>query len=114
MDIVAELEKLDSLISRLSVYVVVDTEVEWTALQSTLDGLEAEAKNFSLPWGNVSQYAARLRHHLGALLGKAPDGGHTHEQHVVWAIGDMEAMRSDHAFAPALERLSQGPSGAIH
>jgi hypothetical protein len=114
MDIKAELEKLDNLISRLGVYVTVDAEAEWAALQATLDGLKTEAEQLRLPWGNVSQYAARLRHHLGVLLGQVADDGHPREQHVVWALGDMMAMRSDHAFGPALDRLSQSPSGAVH
>jgi hypothetical protein len=72
MNIKAELESLDSLIAReISVLVPVQvaTKAEWAAVEKTLSALVAEAQRLGLPWANVSEYAMRLKHHLGALLG---------------------------------------------
>jgi hypothetical protein len=117
MDIKAELEKLDSLIAReisTLVPVHVATKAEWAAIGETLAALVAEAQRLGLPWGKVGEYTTRLKHHLGALLGAVADDGHSREQHTVWALGDMQALRSWAAFGPALRRLSQSPSGSLH
>jgi hypothetical protein len=114
MDIKTELESLDSLISRLRVYVTVDAEAEWTAVQMTLTALVTEAQRLGLPWGNVSEYATRLKHHLGLLLGAVPSDGHPREQHVAWALGGMQALRSEHTFGPELRWLSHDRKGSVH
>jgi hypothetical protein len=117
MDIKSELEKLDGLIVReISALgpVQVASKAEWAAIEETLAALVVEADRLGLPSANVSEYAMRLQHHLGALLGTVADGGHPREQHLSWALGDMMALRSWAAFRPALERLTQSPSGALH
>jgi hypothetical protein len=112
MDIRAELESLDRLVDRLRVYVMIDAE-EWKTAQKTLAALVAEAERLGQR-GRISQYVTRLRHHLGVLIGVVASDGHSHDQHVIWAIGDMQALRSFAAFGPALDRLDESPSGAVH
>jgi len=114
MDIKTDLDSLDNLIDRLRTYAVVDTGAEWAAAQATLDRLKADAKRLGLPWGLVSQYATSLKDHLGVILGAFAPDGHSREQHLSWAIGDMSKMHSEHAFGPALDRLNQSPSGSLH
>ena len=115
MDIMEALDEIDALINRLKAPIPSDeAKEEWNALQSTLDALVTEAERLRLPSGMVSQYAARLRQHAGALLGLVADDGHPRDQHWVWACGDMQAMRGSHAFGPALDRLAESPSGSVH
>lgn len=114
MEIRAELVWLDELISAFRQPGEVDANATWERLEKTLADLVTQAKNFGLPWGMVSQDAGRLREDLGILLGKRRSDGHTAEQHLVWALGAMDSLRSDHAFGPALDRLDESPSGSIH
>lgn len=116
MALQTDLENIDHLITRLSepIAVAINPETEWKTAQQALAALVVAAQELGLPWRNASQYVTRLKHHIGVLLGAIPPDGHTQEQHIGWALGDLKALRSSHAFGPALARLEQGPSGAVH
>ncbi len=113
MDIRTDLDSLDDFITRLQTNMPINADNEWKELLKTIGRLTAEAKRLGLP-NATSEYGRRLKNHLGSILGTVDDLGHSREQHLSWALGDMLALRSDSAFGPALDRLKQSPSGSVH
>jgi hypothetical protein len=53
---------------------------------------------------------------LGMLLGKVEYDGHSREQHLSWAISDIQSLRSTSAFGRELTWLSHNPltNGSMH
>ncbi len=108
MNITAELTKLDEVLKFMQTNVTGEVSEQWNTVQLTLALLEKEAKRLLLPWGYVRQKSTSLRYHLAVLFGVEDDGGHTQQMHVVWALGDIQALRSEHCFGPALDREARG------
>lgn len=102
MSIGNTIAELDNLVKRLSASCQVNADEEWQALLDRLQLLDDQAELLNLPRGKIREETRRLRHHIGAVLGKEEEDGHGRQQHCVWALGAVWGLQSDHCFGPLL------------
>lgn len=67
-------------------------------IESLLGELRIEGEPRKIPLTNFEEYAGHLMQHCRAIAGLEDCDGHTKQQHLAWAYGEINRLRSKHCF----------------